>query len=107
MFEFCTKIAELLLAKCGTVCTSDSFDMSELDQKQMNELGADAKEMEAASIAYVCQKLDTPLLILKSVTDLVDVPIGSDEQFMANLAEASKALNKSLFKLFSSDLSGI
>lgn len=98
------EIAKLLSAKSGIICTSDSFDMSEIDKQQMESFGADAKEMEAAAIAYVCQKLETPLLILKSITDLVDVPVASEEQFMANLAESAESLRTGLIKLFSADL---
>ncbi len=98
------KIAELLPAKCGTVSSGDSFDLSPTDQKQMEELKAEVKEMEAAAIAYVCQKLGTPLLILKSITDLVDVPVSSEEQFMKNLLAASKSLRQNLVKLLSVDL---
>ena len=56
----------------GVVSTSDSLDASPLDLELLRAEGAAVKEMEAASIAWVCEQLAVNFFALKSITDIVD-----------------------------------
>lgn len=58
--------------KRGVVSTGDSLDCTPEDIRRMIELDASVKEMEAASIAWVCERHGVPLVLVKAVTDLVD-----------------------------------
>ena len=53
---------------------------------------ATVKEMEAAAIAEVAAHFDIPFLAVKSVTDIVDGGVATAEEFLANLASASKGI---------------
>ena len=57
--------------------------------------GAVVKEMEAASVAWVCKQLGLPFAALKAVTDIVDGPKATREEFESNLGEAALALQVS------------
>jgi 5'-methylthioadenosine nucleosidase len=93
-------LAETLGLKVGIVSTGDSLDCTDEDDRQMASLGATLKDMEAASIAYVCEHRKVPLLLLKSVTDLVDVHEASTaEQFLANYRMATERLAAALVRV--------
>jgi len=47
--------------------------------------GAIIKDMEAATIAWVCQLYNTPMFALKAITDLIDDQAPPREQFLKNL----------------------
>ncbi|MCW7554844.1 hypothetical protein NX722_19930 [Endozoicomonas gorgoniicola] len=85
--------------KGAVVCTGNSLDMSPTDEAILREEPLVAKEMEAAAIAAVAKMYKTPLLAIKSVTDLVDDECTTAEQFLANLARASELLQQNVFKL--------
>ena len=92
-------IADQLGLKTAVVCTGNSLDMSPTDEAILREEPLVAKEMEAAAIASVANMYKTPLIAVKSVTDLVDEECATAEQFMANLTKASELLQKNVFKL--------
>jgi 5'-methylthioadenosine nucleosidase len=64
----------------------------------MLENDATVKDMEAAAIAWVCEKLDVPFMALKVITDIVDGDRPSHEEFMENLGHAAHALHEALPK---------
>ena len=51
-----------------------------------SETHAVAKEMEAAAVAWVCQRMGVAFTALKVITDLVDEPETTSGQFYRNLA---------------------
>ena len=58
----------------------------------VNSEGAVVKEMEAASIAWVCQQFSLPFVGLKAVTDIIDGGRATTEEFLENLELASNNL---------------
>lgn len=92
-------LAKLVKVKQGVVSTSDSLDCTETDLQLLRSEGAVAKEMEAASVAWVCQQLYTPFFALKSITDIIDGPHRSEDEFYRNLELASYALQEKLSSL--------
>jgi 5'-methylthioadenosine nucleosidase len=62
----------------------------------MVSLNAAVKEMEVASIAYVTDHANVPLLAVKVVTDIVDGDRPSHEEFLENLHIASDNLQRQL-----------
>ena len=56
--------------KEGIIATGDQFIYSTKKKEAIRkEFGADALEMEGASVAVVCDALNTPFLILRSISD--------------------------------------
>jgi 5'-methylthioadenosine nucleosidase len=88
--------------RLATVSTGDSLDCPPEDLsrilKHALETEAEhagisiAKEMEAAAIAYVAQRLKIPFFAIKSITDLVDSAHPTVEAFQRNLAQATLTL---------------
>jgi adenosylhomocysteine nucleosidase/5'-methylthioadenosine nucleosidase len=76
----------------GIISTGASLARQEADLAAMTRIGAVAKEMEAAAIAWTAQWLRVPVVAIKSITNLLDEPGASEEQFARNLARASDAL---------------
>ncbi|AMO54815.1 hypothetical protein GZ77_16590 [Endozoicomonas montiporae] len=91
--------ARQLGLKTAVVCTGNSLDMSPTDEAILREEPVVAKEMEAAAIAAVAKLYKTPLLAMKSVTDLMDEKDTTAEQFLANLTRASELLQQNVFRL--------
>lgn len=89
-----TKIAKDLGFKTGTISTGNAFDFIEKDQEIMEKFGASIKDMEAASIAWLCYLSNTPLIILKGVTDFVGLDQEGEEQFVANFKLTINKLTK-------------
>ena len=58
----------------------------------MDENNATVKEMEAAAIAWAAHFFNTPVLALKSITDIVDGDRPPQEEFLENLGKAALAL---------------
>jgi len=75
-----------------TVSSGSSLQRSDADLAIMAEHDVRAKEMEVAAIAWVCQLSGTPLLAIKSITNLLDVAESSEEQFQRHFAFAVQAL---------------
>lgn len=57
----------------GTIVTGDQFISSSAKVRQLRtDHGADATEMEGAAVAQVCHQLQTPLLVIRSLSDRAD-----------------------------------
>lgn len=84
--------AETLGLKRGVVSTGSSLDAPALDVEDMNHYGVVAKEMEAAAIAEVSALLHVPFIAIKAITDIVDHPADTAEQFLKNFSIAVKSL---------------
>ena len=84
--------AEALGCRLGIVTTGDSLDESPDDAARIVASGAEVKEMEAAAVAWVCRLHGVPCGAVKAITDLVDSPVATAEQFTENLAAAAGAL---------------
>lgn len=89
-------IAERLGFTAGPCSTGDSLDAPPLDIDAMNAHGTLAKDMEAAAVAGVAFRAATPFTALKVITDLVDSPEPTVDQFTANLARAGATLSEAL-----------
>ena len=92
-------LAARLGLKTGVVSTGNSLDCPPVDLEAMQANDADVKEMEAAAIAWVASITATPMVAVKAVTDLVDLPHPAEEQFVANLALASARLADAVVEL--------
>lgn len=92
-------LAERLGFRTGLVTTSNSLDESDTDRDLIERLGGQVKEMEAAAVAYVAERLGIPMMAVKAITDLVDAPVATGDQFMANLALASDRLREAVVKV--------
>lgn len=90
------RLAEALGVRTGVVSTGNSLDESDEDRRMILESGAVAKDMEAASVAYVCEQMGVPFLAVKAITDLVDHHTATAEQFTANLKRAVERLTTTL-----------
>ena len=88
------KIAEALNMKMGKVTTGSSLDIQPCDLEIIEENNGELKDMEAAAVAFVCSLLNTPCLLIKSVTDLIDGGENTLEEFRKNLSLASSELSK-------------
>ena len=84
--------AAALGCRLGIVTTGDSLDESPDDAARILESGAEVKEMEAAAVAWIAGLHGVPVGAVKAITDLVDHPAPTAEQFTANLAAAAEAL---------------
>lgn len=81
--------------KLGVVTTGDSLDEGTEDGARIEASGAAVKDMEGAAVAWVAGLHEVPVTAVKAVTDLVDHPSSTSEQFLSNLAAASAALRTS------------
>lgn len=90
------RLAEAAGLKTGGVTTGNSLDWHEADMAAMKTNGAVVKEMEAAGVAWSAHLFGTPLIALKSVTDIVDGDQAAADEFVANLATATAALHDKL-----------
>lgn len=84
--------ADALGCRVGVVTTGDSLDESADDAARILASGAEVKEMEAAAVAWVCRLHDVPCGAVKAITDLVDSPVATAEQFSEHLATAADSL---------------
>ena len=85
-------VAARLGLREGAISTSDSLDATAECHARMDAHDTHAKEMEAASIAWVCSLLGVPFLALKAITDLVDGGAPTATEFTKNLQHASERL---------------
>ena len=91
--------ADTLGCRRGVVTTGDSLDESPEDAARILASGAEVKEMEAAAVAWIGSLHDVPVGAVKAITDLVDSPVATAEQFSANLATAADALQRTTLAL--------
>jgi 5'-methylthioadenosine nucleosidase len=93
-----TPLTALLGIRSGVVASGNSLDASERDREFFDRHEVIAKEMEAASLAWVCGLFGVPFYALKAITDLVDHPAATAEQFLANLRVASENLAEAVVR---------
>lgn len=94
-----TELAARLGFKTGKVTTGSSLDMQPCDEEIIRQNGGQLKDMEGAAVAFVCSLFGTPILFVKSVTDLCDSGAETFEIFRQNLAKASQALKEANIKI--------
>lgn len=78
----------------GIIATGDQF-IHNKERKEWikNEFKADAIEMEGASVAVTCDNLNTPLCIIRAISDNAgDEALGSYEEFLDKAARESASL---------------
>lgn len=92
VWEGYLSLAKELGFKTGKVTTGSSLDMQPCDFQIIKDNGGELKDMEGAAIAFVCSLLGTPILFVKSVTDLCDNGAETFEEFSKNLSAASESL---------------
>ena len=91
-----TQVAEANGWATGHVTTGNALDAPAVDLDRMGAAGAVAKEMEAAAVAWVCERLGVPFTALKVVTDLVDHHETAADQFLRNLELATAELARAV-----------
>lgn len=94
VWEGTALLAERLGLKTGKVTTGSSLDMQPCDEEIIRQNHGELKDMEGAAVAFVCSLFGTPILFVKSVTDLCDNAADTFETFSKNLAMASEELRK-------------
>ncbi len=94
VWENSEKIAQELGLPMAKVTTGSSLDMQPCDLEVIQQHGGQLKDMEGAAVAFVCQLYNTPVMFIKSVTDLCDNGAETYEEFSKNLAHASEQLRK-------------
>lgn len=88
--ESCIKNLSDITSKVGLVATGDSFmcDPERIEQTRQRFPAMLAVEMEGAAIAQTCHQLNTPFLIIRSLSDIAGQE--SPMSFEAYLEVASK-----------------
>ena len=76
----------------GAVSTGNALDAPEADLANMDSYQAVAKDMEAASVAWICEQFGIPFTALKVITDLVDSDESTAEQFVSNFEIVTQRL---------------
>ncbi len=94
VWEGSAKLADKLGLSMGKVTTGSSLDMQPCDLEVIEQNGGELKDMEGAAVAFVCSLFHVPVLLVKSVTDLVDNAANTYEVFSKNLTAASEALRQ-------------
>jgi 5'-methylthioadenosine nucleosidase len=92
-------ISRKLNLKQGIISTGNSLDFVDKDLQLMKASQAVLKDMEAASIAWVCKIVNKPFIAIKSVTDIVDNDIPTEIEFKKNFQLATANLNQKLVEL--------
>lgn len=92
VWEGSQALAEALGFKMGKVTTGSSLDMQPCDLDIIQQHGGQLKDMEGAAVGFVCSLFQTPILYVKSVTDLCDSGAETYEEFSRNLHHACDTL---------------
>ena len=92
VWEGSQALAETLGMKMGKVTTGSSLDMQPCDLEIIQKYGGELKDMEGAAVGFICSLFHTPILYVKSVTDLCDSGAETFEEFSRNLQKACEAL---------------
>ena len=85
--------------KTGILSSGNAFDFSEQDRDIMLSLGVSIKDMEAASVAWICDLAKKPLMILKGITDFVGLDHPSEQEFILNFQLTMKNLTDTCEKV--------
>ena len=86
----------------GIIATGDQFVADEKRKNWIGEkFGADALEMEGASVAVVCDALDVPFFILRAISDAADMDasFSFDEFLETSAVESAEFIMKMVDKL--------
>lgn len=93
LLDISKKVAnsKAIYLKEGVIATGDQFvNSSEKKEWIQKTFHADALEMEGASVAVVCDALDIPFFILRSISDSADMDAGFDfEEFLKSSSKKS------------------
>ena len=89
-------IADDLGFSSGVISTGDSLDLSPADARRIDEVGAHVKDMEAAAVAWIAGLFGAKFTAVKVVTDLVDGPHPTEQEFLENLSMATDRLAEAL-----------
>ncbi len=81
----------------GVLASGDHFYYKEANENIFTELGATLKDMEGAAVAHVAKLNNSPLLIVKSLSDVVGGKFIS--QYQENVRKASASLASALIKI--------
>lgn len=77
----------------GTIATADKFLSGNNTQERefiINEFKADAVEMEGAAVSYICNRLNIPCLIIRTISDTADSEAHLDfNEFLNSSAKIS------------------
>ena len=65
----------------------------------MKQNNVEVKEMEAAAIAWICSLYNVDFTAIKAITDFVDVPETTSDDFLSNLEIASKNLKEKVIDI--------
>lgn len=89
--------------KTGVLSTSGSLDHPPFDAERFDRIGADLVDMEGAAIAWIASLHGLPYYGLKAVTDLVDLPHKTGEQFQNNFKKVVAVLTHGALSLLNDD----
>ncbi|MEE2681126.1 MAG: hypothetical protein VX641_02015 [Planctomycetota bacterium] len=92
-------LERLLGIESGPVSSGSSLDATPGELAFFEREEVVAKDMEAAAIASVTADWGVPFLAVKTVTDLVDHPEPSHDQFLRNLSSSAEQLTDLLDEL--------
>lgn len=92
-------LAQKFDLKQGVISTGDAFDISEADSRIMQQNNVEVKEMEAAAIAWVCSIYNIDFTAIKAITDFVDLPETTSQDFLSNFEIASNNLKEKVIKV--------
>jgi len=93
------ELAAAIGARPGVITTGNSLDAPPVDLATMIAAEADAKDMEAAAVGWVAEQFGIDFVAVKSITDLVDSPEPTAEQFGRNFDLATRRLAETLPRL--------
>ena len=101
LVQECIEKVEGLTSKVGLIATGDSFmcDPARIEQTRKRFPEMLAVEMEGAAIAQACHQLNTPFLVIRSLSDIAGKE--SPMSFDAYLEVASKNSSKLVLDLLS------
>ena len=85
-------LAERLHLPMGKVTTGSSFDLLPIEDEYIDANGGQLKEMEGASVAFVCSLFRVPVMLVKAVTNLRDAPSDDIKDFQSHLKAVSQRL---------------
>ncbi len=92
-------LAKRLGLPMGKVTTGSSFDLSTEDARTIDDNGGRLKEMEGASVAFVCHLFNVPVMLVKAVTNLRDAAEDDMDDFHASLSQASENLMRTNLRI--------
>ncbi|MDQ1263445.1 MAG: adenosylhomocysteine/aminodeoxyfutalosine nucleosidase [Campylobacterota bacterium] len=93
--------------KEGVIATGDQFVANEERKNWIGSIfGADALEMEGASVAVVCNALNVPFFILRSISDAADMDasFSFDEFLLTSANESAEFVMKMVDELVNKNI---